>query len=292
MKPMLAATLKDLKDLQFPCLVQPKYDGLRNLTNKGVGLSRKLKPIPNKHVQKMLSIIDIPDGLTLDGELLCTTFNETQSKIMSHDGEPEFTYWIFDSVYDNLAITNFNDRYKALQSLNLEQKYPWIKIVPTYVVNSIEEFEQKEAEFIEQGYEGIIIRDGLSPYKFGRSTVNEGYLLKHKRFLDSEAEVLGWTPLYVNKEESEINELGYKFKHRRKGNLTETEAIGSFQVRDIYSGIEFDVPTSKMTKIEKEHYYTIADSLISKIINYKYQKVELNKPRFPTFRGFRDKLDL
>jgi DNA ligase 1 len=285
-KPILAATLKNTKDLKFPCICTPKLDGCRGLLKDKQILSRSLKLIPNLHVQSQLAMIDLPQGLILDGELLSGKFNECQSSFMTITGIPSFTYWVFDAFIN--PDMPYIDRLKLLESLKLD--YPFVKIVPFCLINSLEQFEAKEQKYLSQGYEGIMIRSLEGVYKFGRSTVKEGILLKFKRFEDGESEVLGYDLLCKNMAESTINALGLKEKSHRLEDRVEQEAIGCFHVRDVHSGIEFSVSTG-MTKQQREDFYKIRDSLIGKIVNYKYQKVELNKPRFPVFRGFRDKID-
>ena len=67
--------------------------------------------------------------------------------------------------------------------------YLFIKLVKCREVYSLEALLEYEEEVLSQGYEGLIIRDAFSPYKFGRSTVSEQSLLRLKRFKDAEANI-------------------------------------------------------------------------------------------------------
>jgi DNA ligase-1 len=105
MKPMLAA--KEAKpELRFPCFASAKIDGIRAVVKEGILLSRTLIPIPNHYTQDLFGSDDL-EGL--DGELAVGPANATdlmqrcQSELMSRDGEPQVTYWIFDYWTDVLA---------------------------------------------------------------------------------------------------------------------------------------------------------------------------------------------
>jgi len=54
-KPILAGKLTPNTVLQFPVLASTKLDGIRCCITNGIAVSRTLKPIPNKHIQELLS---------------------------------------------------------------------------------------------------------------------------------------------------------------------------------------------------------------------------------------------
>src|SRR5258707_792756 len=110
-KPMLAGDAP--KDITFPVMASAKLDGIRCIVVNGVALSRSFKPIPNKHVQKILA--EGFDGL--DGELIVgepgapDVYSKTNSAVMSQDGTPDFTFYVFDNIYGG-DDTTYKDRYK------------------------------------------------------------------------------------------------------------------------------------------------------------------------------------
>ena len=67
---------------------------------------------------------------------------------------------------------------------------PNVRVVPQVLVHNEEELRAFEEKCLAEGYEGAMVRSLEGPYKCGRSTVKEGYLLKVKRFEDGEAEIL------------------------------------------------------------------------------------------------------
>ena len=63
------------------------------------------------------------------------------------------------------------------------------KVLPVEM-RSLEDLAAYEERCVSEGFEGVMIRTPDSPYKCGRSTEREGWLLKIKRFEDAEAVVL------------------------------------------------------------------------------------------------------
>ena len=164
-KPMLAETCDDIANVKFPVIASPKLDGIRCLIVGGKALTRSFKPIPNKYIRARLEACFQNNRLCFDGELLIptATFNEVQSGIMSHDGQPDFEYHIFD-VVDNLKQP-YTDRLTKLYMCELPN---CAKRVDTLRCDSAQELALFETECLGKGYEGVMIRTLTSPYKCGR----------------------------------------------------------------------------------------------------------------------------
>lgn len=79
--------------------------------------------------------------------------------------------------------TVFSTRWKQLT----ERFFPsCFKFVPTFQVQSLKEIEDYHEKFLEQGFEGTMIRLDLGPYENKRSK----QLLKYKNFKDAEFLIL------------------------------------------------------------------------------------------------------
>lgn len=286
MKPMLAGTLTTLDDLRFPAYCTPKIDGIRCLILHGQAMSRSLKPIPNKHIRDSLK--DLPEFL--DGELILRTkrgFSEISSAVMSEDGEPDFVYCTFD--YALYPRTPYLDRMELLEKLELPEFV--IPVLPEKIDN-IKEFVEYETRMLAAGAEGVMIRNEQGPYKYGRSTVREGYLLKWKRFYDSDAEILGLVEQLRNDNVAKKNALGRTERSTCKDNKVGKGTLGALKVKDIHSGQEFDVGTGFDAEL-RQTIWDNPDDYLGKIIKYKYQEIGArNKPRFPVFLSFRDEEDM
>src|SRR5574343_343824 len=212
MRPMLASST--INNIVWPTLASPKLDGVRAIIIDGKVMSRSLKPIPNLHVQELFGHNDLNgfDGELIVGEPnLPTTYHDTHSAVMTKSGLPEVTFYVFD----NFNIEgNYLLRFDSVEDVD----HTHIKVVPQHIINSQKELEEYEQLMLERGYEGVMIRDPNSPYKYGRSTPKEGYLTKLKRFVDSEAIIVGMFRLQENLNEQQVNELGLSKRSSHKVN--------------------------------------------------------------------------
>ena len=292
MKPMLAATFNDDKLLRFPMLASPKLDGVRCLIIDGVAMSRSFKPIPNAHVQNMLGCDEF-NGL--DGELIVgqptdkDCYRNTVSGVMKQTGTPDVTFWVFDNF---LHPGGFQARLESAQA-KASEKVPWESIlvpVPHSLINNMMELEFEEHHALDRGYEGIMLRSINGPYKDGRSTEREGYLLKVKRFRDCEAVVIGFDEKRHNANEATINELGHTHRSSHKENMVLMGTLGALKVRGVggdYDGVEFDIGTGFDDRLRAEIWQG-RENWMGSIVKVKYFPTgSKEKPRFPTFLGLR-----
>lgn len=282
MKPMLACEA-NLKVLKFPVLASPKLDGVRAIIRDGVVLSRSLKPIPNRHVQVMFGR---PELEGLDGELILgdpthpEAYRRTVSSVMSIAGVPDvdfhvFDIWKRDYPYNEVALS-----------------YGLTTPVCSTLIRTMEELEEYEVAMLDKGYEGVMLRDPQSLYKFGRSTVKEGSLLKLKRFADSEAEIIAFEELMHNQNEVTINETGHTERSTKQDGLLPAGTLGALVVRDIHSGVEFKIGTG-FTAAERQKFWNLRAFLRGALVKYQYFPTgSKEKPRFPSFQGFRPRIDL
>jgi DNA ligase-1 len=284
---MLAATVEDVKALPYPMIVSPKIDGIRALTIAGRLLSRSLKPIPNKHVRETLERA-LPHGL--DGELLSgATFQDCTSAIMSHEGEPDFAFCAFDYLGLGL-LAPYRERVEALAEVVARIDDPRVQVVPTFWVDGPEQLATAEEEALARGFEGLMLRRPEGPYKQGRSTLREGWLLKLKRFLDAEATVVGFEELMRNENEAKTNELGLTKRSSSKGGKVPASTLGALILRRP-DGVEFGVGAG-LTEELRARVWAERDRYLGAVVKYKSQKFgEKDAPRLPVFLGFRSPED-
>lgn len=293
-KPMLA-TDADLNKLRFPVYASPKLDGIRASVVDGRLLTRTLKEVPNRFVYNALSKHNLTG---LDGELIVgpasspTVYRDTVSGVMSREGVPQVTYWVFD-LHDQDRWP-YADRYDYLMNDRLAGDDLTTSVKIDYLAQTLikdeAELQAYEAQTIGLGFEGVILRAIDSPYKFGRSTVKEGYLLKLKRFCDSEAEILEVIEEMHNGNEATTNELGRTKRSSHQENKTGKQRMGALLVRDIHTGVEFQIGTG-FTDLDKQQFW-LGDCQ-GGIVKYKYFPVGVkDKPRHPVYLGRRHKDDL
>ena len=295
-KPMLADTAEDLSLIKFPVLCSPKLDGIRCLVIGGEAVSRKFKSIPNNYIRKELNSY-IPSNIDIDGELIVgQTFQSSSSGVMSEDGEPDFTYHVFDLVDEDLK-TPFKDRYETLKNSCdfLQKTYPKcrIKLVEHTVIKNMEELLAYEAKCLADGYEGMMMRSLNGPYKLGRSTVREGFLLKLKRFVDFEATIIGFEEKLHNANEATTDELGHTKRSSHQDNMIPMDTLGSFVLR-MDDGTEFNCGCFKgFDDAWRKEVWENRDKYLGKLAKIKSQPTGVkDKPRFPVLLGFRDPIDM
>lgn len=272
MKPMLAATAEDPSKLKFPLLATPKLDGIRCLNVGGRALSRSFKPIRNNRVQELIA--ELPHGT--DGELIAGNFQSTTSTVMSADGGSDFEYWVFDVVGDG----PYKDRVKRIPEHTKVHR-----LLPE-LIGSYDALLRYEETCIEEGFEGIIVRDPDGPYKFGRSTLREGWMVKVKRFVDSEAIVLGVEEQMQNMNPVVPDAFGYSRRPGGKTLSVPKGTLGSLVVRDTTTGVEFSIGSGFDDALRAALWLSPP---LGRIVKYKYQPTGVKTaPRFPVFLGFRE----
>lgn len=297
---MLSATIEegDEHSLTFPLYTSPKIDGIRCICHPELGpVSRSLKPIPNEYIRQFLSH---PLLKGLDGELVVNyqegekvNFQGVYSGVMTSSGRPDFTYLVFDYVSQVLPYHDRNRKIgKILEEysvLNNTSESLRILQVTQLQVDSWKEVLSRESYYLDLGYEGLMVRSISAPYKFGRSTLKQQYLMKLKRFKDTEAVVVGIEPLMRNMNEAVINELGLQERSSHKGNKVADELMGRLEVEHpefgrFFVGSGFDETLRRKIWNNPQQY-------IGRLVTIKYLThgmKEGGKPRHPIFKSFRE----
>lgn len=287
-KPMLASPLEG--EVRFPVLASPKLDGVRCLVVDGVAMSRTLKEIPNAHVQRLFGRRSL-NGL--DGELIvgpanaADAYRRTMSGVMSEDGEPDVAFHVFDDFTQ--PHERFSTRLRSASRRGATVK--GVMCVYHEEFTDRKSLDRYEATVVALGYEGVMLRDPQAPYKFGRSTAKEGWLLKLKRFEDGEAVVIGAVEEMANNNVAQYNELGHLERSSHKAGKLGKGTLGALNVRDVKTGVEFDIGSGFTGEQRRDLWKDM--KLIGKVVRYRFQPTGVkDKPRFPVFMGFRDARDL
>ena len=272
--PMLAATINTEEDISnFPLLATPKVDGVRALMVKGQLVSRTLKPIPNHRIRAILESL-LPDGA--DGEIYCGDLYTTTSTAMSFDVDGDFKFFWFDWAYN--VDTPYSKRVSSIETyieVNETDKKYVIPLMP-HAIYDLEGLYAYEKQALDQGFEGIMLRTPSGRYKSGRSTIKEGLMAKLKRFVDSEAIIIGTEEL-VHRAGLQNGEAG--------------DTLGAIIARGT-DGTEFRIGTG-YTADQRDALWINRDKIVGKIVKYKNsEKGSKNKPRCTVFLGLRDKDDM
>lgn len=181
---------------------QPKFDGFRCLTritpDGDVSMSsRENQPFTAladmrdviRFIAKGMHIKGHQGDVVLDGELYChgMSLNDISSACKKKSDKTELLkYHVYDAMIGNAdfktRITFVNDFLKVADHETLVK-------VETVIVRSEAELMVCQHRFMEQGYEGAILRHGTVGYQAGRRSP---HLLKVKTFEDDEFEVVDY----------------------------------------------------------------------------------------------------
>src|SRR5262245_1718542 len=126
-RPMLAPNkCVDPEKVAMPCLASIKIDGIRCIIRDGIPVTRTIKPVRNRFITAVLS--GLPDGL--DGELVCgkpyghDVMKRAQEGVMTADGEPDFTFYVFDRVGPEAYIDRYNKAVEMVrEAQDREQRW-------------------------------------------------------------------------------------------------------------------------------------------------------------------------
>ena len=290
MKPLLAGT-GNLLNIDYPAAVTPKIDGIRCLIIDSQPVSRTLKPIRNKRIKAALT--GLPS--ILDGELVAAggNFQESTTAVMSTDSELPWEYHIFDYIKDD-PLKGYGNRIRELEELFSRLTFPaeCRLILPEYIY-TLSDLQDLHQQHMADGYEGSMVRAPNGKYKYGRSTQNEGILLKLKEFSDTEAVICGFEELMHNENEAITNALGRTERSTHKDNKRASGMLGSFLVHPIDEpDLVYKVGTG-LSKEQREVFWDKQSKLIGKLVKVKYFSQGIKRlPRFPVWLGFRDLEDL
>ena len=185
-KPMSAVLLeKNLSKIKFPANAQPKLDGFRGIAiKKSINIeivSRNGLPYP--HLEKIKKELEtfplIKQGYQLDGELYLHgyTLGELRSvlgrkKLNSNkviELEKKIRYYVFDVIIKNVSSEK---RLDMLQKAFKSWKSNLVHLIEIKTVNSTKEIDRLRNKYIENGYEGIIIRNKVGLYTSGKFSQN------------------------------------------------------------------------------------------------------------------------
>lgn len=291
-KPMLAGKIQPpfiVSPSRFPLLASNKLDGVRATVQNGRLYSRALKLIPNKYVQ---NVFGLPELNGLDGELILgdptvpDAYRKTVSAVMTASGCPKVTFHVFDCFCQmpfEMRLELAGDMITAFSS-GVIRVHHWEVMNPVHLLNL-------ETLAVEAGYEGLMIRDPQGPYKQGRSTENEGWLLKLKRFEDAEAEVIGFEEQMHNDNAATVNELGHQTRSSHKENLKPAGVLGALIVRDVGTAVQFNVGTG-FDEVERREIWKHREQCMGRLLKYKFYPSVKEKPRYPTWMGWRHPIDM
>lgn len=306
MKPQLAEDAQ-LDLVQFPCIVQPKIDGVRAMNLNGTLTGRSLDPFKGFGITEYFSK---PHFMHLDGEMtlgnkpnssdrLCSATTGAMGRFKDVVEMTDLHWWVFDYLPD--PSMPYQSRYTLLKVKVKELNHPRIKLVPMYEINDMGDLKRAINFFAEDGYEGTIIRNPRAKYKPGRATLKGQELWRVKPWADAEILVTGITEGETNGNEAKKNTLGRTERSSAKAGMVPNGQVGSLQgtmLADFHDpitgkllfakGLPITVGSGEMSVKEATHYFQHQDEIIGHIVKFKHMTHGVKDlPRFPTFVSLR-----
>lgn len=164
--------------------------------------------LPNLHDELIDAMLD--EGACLDGELYIP--GQTVNNINSFVKNPTLPqhkllqYWCYDVLIENMnAETRSNFRKENIKKLcytfeditqHLNNKSQLI-LLPDVLITNFNEATRYRDKFISLGFEGLIIRNPLSEYQFGK---RNAAMFKYKRVDDGKFKIIDIIPEGVRKD--------------------------------------------------------------------------------------------
>ncbi len=283
------------ENLQFPLMVSPKIDGIRGCSRHGIVTSRSGELLPSLQVQDELSKVQWVDCEIIEGNPTdYGVYNRTQSHVMSVDKPGDLSYHVFDCIHPDWLSRPFYERLAEAERL---LKPIWdkcgtrFKLVQHEEVESLEELLAYEDKMLEAGWEGVMGRSPVAPYKQGQATYNQGWMYKFKRFKDTEGVIVGFVEQNTNTNVQERSELGYAKRSSAKAGLVAAGTLGKFIV--LFDGVEIPVGCGVFTHRERQTIWDNQEAYLGKLLKFRYFAHGMKDlPRHPRALGFRDKIDL
>lgn len=269
-KPMLCDQydFDDSKLEKITWKASTKLDGLRTMlyykdgviyTSSRGGKDYNVAATYIREDEYLKTLFEENPTLILDGELYRHGWNLQKISGLGRlenltEDHKELQFYCYDIVDENKT---FKERYEILQTLNQTEKFVVVEHLDVKGNDNINKLHDK---YIDQGYEGLVLRDPNKTYKCGSRS---NRMLKVKKFTDAEFEVIDLV------EGLRDEDLCFLLK-TEDGNQFKAKPIGDRQL--------------------KQWYRDNLDSLIGKMATVKYfgfTNTENPVPNLPVLKSFR-----
>lgn len=239
-------------------------------------------------------------------------FRETSSGGRAEDGARELGFYWFDIMEEHYRDLWYKERYdevgRRVAELNdlqyeadggcADQSLPYDMkhyVIPMESVTTLDDIYEAEQDYLDQGWEGLMIRIPSAPYKFGRGTNTNGPLIKMKQFEDSEATIIGFEPWFHNANELQTSNLGYAKRQSLQENQIALDRMGALWVQMMDTEVRFKVGVFKGFSLEdRDKMWKRREELLGKVVKFSHQGYGggYDAPRLPVLLGFRNPIDL
>jgi len=305
-KPQLAEDAI-LDQVRFPCIVQPKIDGVRAMNLQGTLTGRSLDPFEGFRITEYFSR---PEFIGFDGEMtlgskpncterLCSMTTGAMGRFKGVTEMADLHWWVFDYLPD--PSLPYQSRYTLLSMKVEELNHPRVHLVPRRMIFDLPDLKFWIGEYAGAGWEGTIIRNPGAPYKEGRATKKGQELWRVKPWADAEILVTGITEGEINGNVAKKNTLGRTERSSAKAGMIPNGQVGSIQglmIKDFHDpftgkllfekGLPITVGSGEMTVEDATRYFRNPEHIVGRLVKFKHMTHGVkDKPRFPTYISHR-----
>ena len=243
--------------------VQPKLDGIRVIADLATGNLYKRSGVEVKncpHLNRgVLELgLEMPGYQFVDGELYnhqleFSEINSYVSRTVNILDTECIQLHLFDVGSEDVFLYRHRVLQNAVNRVNKKINNSYLYCVETYKCEGMDDVLANHKTFINEKYEGTMLRLHHLPYQHNRSN----QLYKIKDFQDEEFRIVGWN--------EEVNHPGY---------------LGSFEVTDDVGNCFAVRPA--VTRGMRKEYWEDKENLIDCCLTVRYQeKSKDGIPRFP-----------
>lgn len=288
--PMLAQEFTPGTPLPSSFCLQPKLDGIRVyvkvVDNELIPMTRQNKPIgyAMKYILPSLKYLQsvLPQAIGFDGELYIhqlpdgsyPSFSQIQSIVTTRTSEHADLHLVQFHIFDvDIPHLSFYDRFALLSNAintirnglianptwipGLQEFNYYVPLVETVIVHSEADINANHDRWVDQNYEGVMIRRLDRAYENGRSNA----IYKYKYFQEGEGVIVDVT----------------------SGNGADLNAA-IFVIA--FNGIQFTARPSgtrgqSATIEERRKIFAMRDRYIGTPVEFRYQSLFEGIPRFP-----------
>lgn len=235
------------KKVTFPCFISPKLNGVnceyRLVEGDLVLLSRggETYPIPEHQVEEVKIAMKHFETTSLNGEMYI--HGEHLQDIMAatkkhNELTPRLIFYIFDLP---LVEITYKSKVPVLDDFNHTSTCEFVKSIDIVPAHSHDEIEVGHALYVSNGYEGLIVRNAKTKYKYNTRSLD---VFKFKTTKDAEFKITGYN-IDKNGHAVFICDTGFdsSFKVKMKGtNEQRLEiAANADDFMDSYVKIEYEM---------------------------------------------------
>ena len=280
--------MPELDQLEYPVMVQPKYDGVRCIAIKRAGVVTLFSRngIPFENFLELNDYLErkMPEGVVLDGEVLHRTlsgedgYQKVMKRAKASPGKNDDIPITF-RVFDGMSLSEWEsqkcprDTYMRYQGVSefVDQldEFELVQITPNEVCSSQTDVQRVYARHLADGWEGVIIKTLTGAYTFKRNKT----WMKLKPFGSADLKVVG----------------------AFEGNGKYAGMLGGLICEGAHDGKTVHVEVgSGFTDYQRESFWRFRGDVIGKLAEVRFQAMikaqdsEIWSLRFPTFLRLRE----